>query len=177
MGLALNNDDRAYVLAVTQRILGAREDLAADAAQDAMLAAHRHRDQFQGRSTHRTWLHRIAVVSALDKLRRQRRARLVVGDPVPDVVDPGMSPEDELAMRRLVARVSDELSSVPAAHREVFLMRAAGHSEPEVSQALGITVANVKIRTYRVRQQLRLALGAQADPGELDREGAPARAS
>lgn len=174
MGLALTNDDRAYVLAVTQRILGAHGDLAADAAQDALLAAYRHRDQFQGRSSHRTWLHRIAVVSALDKLRRQRRARLAIGEPVPDVVDPGRSPEDELAMRRLVARVSDELAAVPAAHRDVFLMRAAGHSEPEISQALGITIANVKIRTYRVRQQLRRALGAPADRGP---DGAPAWAA
>jgi len=159
MSIATTDDDRAYVLAVTQRILGS-EDLAADATQDALLAAHRHRDQFQGRSAYRTWLHRIAVVSALEKLRRQRRSRLVIGEPVPDVVDPALSPEDELAMRRLIARVTEELAAVPAANRDVFLMRAAGHSEPEVSHALGISVANVKIRTHRVRQHLRRALGA-----------------
>jgi len=175
MSIATTDDDRAYVLAVTRRIL-ASDDLAADATQDALLAAHRHRDQFQGRSAYRTWLHRIAVVSALHNLRRQRRSRLAISEPMPDVPDPAMSPEDELTIRRLIGRVTEQLVAVPAANREVFLMRAAGHSESEISHALGISVANVKIRTHRVRQHLRRALGdGGAGPrGRVD-PGSPAR--
>ena len=60
------------LLATAQRILR-NEDDAQDAVQDAFLSAFRGLDQFAGQSKLVTWLHRIAVNAALQKLRRQQR--------------------------------------------------------------------------------------------------------
>ncbi|MFM8895358.1 MAG: sigma-70 family RNA polymerase sigma factor, partial [Actinomycetales bacterium] len=45
-------------------------DDAADALQDALLSAFRRADTFRGESAVTTWLHRIVVNAALDRMRR-----------------------------------------------------------------------------------------------------------
>src|SRR3954452_10097430 len=59
-------------------------DEAADALQDALVAAFRRADSFRGDSAVTTWLHRIVVTACLDRLRR-RRVRLA--EPLPDDLD------------------------------------------------------------------------------------------
>jgi RNA polymerase sigma-70 factor (ECF subfamily) len=54
------------------RLLGSFED-AEEALQDTLLSAWRHHDDFEGRSSIRTWLYRIATNRCLDHLRAGRR--------------------------------------------------------------------------------------------------------
>jgi RNA polymerase sigma-70 factor (ECF subfamily) len=60
------------LLAAARRILGNEED-AREAVQDAFLSAFRALHTFDGTARLSTWLHRIAVNSALMKLRRRIR--------------------------------------------------------------------------------------------------------
>ena len=156
--LALTSDDRSFMYAVVRRIV-ACDDLAADATQDALLRAHRYRDQFRGDSAHRTWLYRIATTTALGHLRRRGRTReqLAVEVP-PEVPDPAPDPEHTAATRELVGRACDAIAALGPDQRAAFLLRVEEHTEPEIAAALGITIANVKIRTYRARQRLRQQL-------------------
>src|SRR5215813_6232189 len=66
------------------RILGALAD-AEDALQEAMLAAWQGLRGFEGRSSLRTWLYRIATTRALNLLRADRHSPTVT---VPPDVDP-----------------------------------------------------------------------------------------
>src|ERR1700747_3496146 len=54
------------------RIVGSLQD-AEDLLQETMLAAWRGLEQFEGRSSLRTWLYRIATNRALDALRAKGR--------------------------------------------------------------------------------------------------------
>src|SRR4030095_10612663 len=69
--------DRLWAVAV--RLLP-HTDEAADAVQEAMLAAHRRAADFRGEAAVATWLHRIVVNASLDRLRR-RAARPAVPMP------------------------------------------------------------------------------------------------
>lgn len=156
----LGRNERSFIYAVARKILR-DDDAASDVTQDAMLLAYRHRDQFRGASAHRTWLYRIAVTTALGYLRKQRRSReelAVDGAVAWEPADPGPSPEDECAARELASRVDEALDAIAPPHRDVFLLRAEDRSEAEIAAECGITVANVKIRAHRARQQLRQAL-------------------
>lgn len=157
----LGADARSYVLAVTRRILRC-DDAAADATQDALLLAHRHRDKFRGESAHRTWLYRIAVTTALQHLRRRKRSREDLAHEPDNEADepscPAPSPEAVIAARQLAMRAQAALAIVEDSHRRVFDLRVHDHTESEIAARLGISVANVKIRTHRARRKLRDAL-------------------
>lgn len=157
----LGETDRSFVYAVIRRILR-DDDATSDATQDALLLAHRHRDQFRGEAAHRTWLYRIAVTTALGHLRKRRRTRegVALGDrPIAwDLADPRPSPEQQVAARELAGATTRALAEIGHGHQRVFLLRLEDWSESEIARSVGISIANVKIRTHRARARLRAAL-------------------
>src|SRR5690606_6016567 len=66
--LVRRHQDRLWAVAL--RTLGDREE-AADALQDALLAAYRGAARFRGDAAVTTWLHRIVVNACLDRARRR----------------------------------------------------------------------------------------------------------
>src|SRR3954468_9353563 len=70
--------DRLWGVAL--RTTGDPEE-AADALQDAMIAAFRRAASYRGDAAITTWLHRIVVNAALDRLRRAKVRRT---DPLPE---------------------------------------------------------------------------------------------
>ena len=157
---SLSADDRNFVLAIARRVLRC-EHAANDATQDALLSAFRHHAGFRGDSAFRTWLYRIALTTALGYLRKQRRSREDVIELLPkQLVDEAPRPDEVAATNELSARVRAVLQSVPKLQRDVLELRLADHTEPEIAAALNISVANVKIRAFRARNQLREALAA-----------------
>jgi RNA polymerase sigma-70 factor (ECF subfamily) len=174
----LRESDRSFVYAVIRRILR-DDDASADATQDALLLAYRHRDQFRGESAHRTWLYRIAVTTALGHLRKRRRTREDVASgelPVAwNVSDPRPSPEQQVVAGELAGAMTRALAEIGRAHQQVFLLRLEDWSESEIARSVGISVANVKIRTHRTRARLRAALRAQGVTGLPARPASRAR--
>ena len=65
-------DNIGWMLALAERLLRDR-GLPEDAVQEAFIAAFRGLDGFEGRSSLKTWLHRITVNASLSKLRQLKR--------------------------------------------------------------------------------------------------------
>ena len=171
--LAESAAERAFVYAVVRRILR-DEDAASDATQDALLLAHRHRGQFRGDASIRTWLYRIAVTTALGALRKARRSReqlATTAEPLGwAVADAGPSPEQEVAARQLARTAELEVGGLGAIYQRVFALKADEWAEREIADALAISLANVKIRTHRVRRHLREALGGARAAARRDHD-------
>jgi len=143
---------------------------AEDALQDTFLRAYRAIPKFEGRSNIYTWLTRIAINSALMTLRKRRVRPELLFDPQPDpqletfsfeIRDSAPNPEEayDLDQRQLttlsaIRRLSPHLR-VPLQMR---LMH--GRSLKEISRTLNISIAAVKARLYRARQQLSAACGS-----------------
>ncbi len=169
--MKFGRDERDFVYAVARRIVKSAE-AADDVAQDALLLAYRHRDSFRGDSKYRTWLYRIASTTALGYLRRGRRSREFLASTDEAVhrgiEDPGPSPETLVGDLEATARARQVLDQLAPKYRDVVMMRTE-LTEHETAIRLGITVANVKIRTHRARQQLRDALARDPANDEATR--------
>jgi RNA polymerase sigma-70 factor (ECF subfamily) len=157
------------LLAVTRRILCNDED-ARDAVQDALLAAFRSLDRFEGGSLVSTWLHRIAVNAALMKLRtRRRKPEESIEHLLPVYREDGHHQEAfaswnepvDVAMTRAEnrERVRRCIEELPQSYRTVLVLRDIEELDTEeTAQALGISGNAVKIRLHRARQALRTLL-------------------
>jgi RNA polymerase sigma-70 factor (ECF subfamily) len=157
------------LLSVARRILGNEED-AREAVQDAFVSAFRAREQFQGQSKLSTWLHRIVVNAAIQKLRtRRRRAEDAIDDLLPRFLPNGnhierfvawTEPPDEAVSRRETAEfVRQAIDRLPESYRSVLLLRdIEGLSTEESASVLETTANAVKIRLHRARMALRTLL-------------------
>jgi RNA polymerase sigma-70 factor (ECF subfamily) len=150
--------DRLWTVAM--RLLHDAEE-AADAVQDAMLAAHRRASDFRGEAAVATWLHRIVVNASLDRIRRRaaRPAGPMPTDQHGVPIDPA-DPRDAYAERDTRLDVSAALELLAPPMREaVVLVDLEGQSVADAARLLGVPVGTVKSRCARGRAQLAVLLG------------------
>lgn len=155
---------RAYekrVFALTLRMCGNPED-AAEAAQEAFLAAWQGLGFFRGESTFSTWLYRLASNACVDLLRREGRHRAAAGPSLDDeeldlsAADPAPTPQEAAERAELRRQIEDGLRELPEEYRQVLILREMHQlSYGEIGQVLSLDLGTVKSRINRGRQRLR----------------------
>jgi RNA polymerase sigma-70 factor (ECF subfamily) len=186
---------RPELLAHCYRMLGSVHD-AEDQVQETLIRAWRSYGEFEGRSSLRTWLYRIATNACLRAIENRARRPLPSG-----LGEPGRDPEGPLGEIRpeapwlqpipdallgsesvdpadvAVARQSMRLALIaalqflPARQRAVLILRdVLRWRAAEVADLLGTSTAAVNSVLQRARAQLGAAAPA---PGELREPAAP----
>lgn len=153
---------RDRLWAVALRTTGDPEE-AADALQEALIAAFRRASSYRGDAAVTTWLHRIVVNACLDRLRR-RKVRLA--GPLPDDVEEyagrgstiTAAPDDPLESALGTERRSAVLAALdtlpPDQRAALVLVDMEGYSVEETAAMLDCAVGTVKSRCSRGRAKL-----------------------
>ncbi|MGA3565415.1 RNA polymerase subunit sigma-70 [Melissospora conviva] len=155
------------------RLLGSFED-AEDTVQETFLRAWRRRETFEGRSTLRAWLYRIATNACLDLLAKRRPQPATGGEvlwlqPYPDrLLDELPAGDADEPEALAVARETIELAYVVAVQhlaprpRAVLILRdVLGWPAREVAELLGDSVNSVNSALQRARAGMREHLPAE----------------
>jgi RNA polymerase sigma-70 factor (ECF subfamily) len=165
----LAREHGSRLLAVAHRILQSEDD-AADALQDAYLAAFSGFDRFHGNSQPYTWLHRIVVNACLMKLRWQkRRGCSSLEALLPAFDDEGRHVEavaqwndqSAAALERSETRsqVRACIDMLPSDYRTILLLRDVEEFDTDQTcLLLDLSRSAVKTRLHRARQALRSLL-------------------
>jgi RNA polymerase sigma-70 factor (ECF subfamily) len=203
LAAARANDERAYdrlvephrgeLHAHCYRMLGSVHD-ADDALQDALLRAWRGLGRFEGRSSLRSWLYRIATNACLDIIKRRPKRVLPIdhappsdprgdpGEPLVEAVWVEPYPDERLGLAdgfaapaaRFERRESVELAfiaalqNLPATQRAVLILREVlGFSAREVAETLDTTTAAVNSALQRARRAVDERLPEQSQQATL----------
>jgi RNA polymerase sigma-70 factor, ECF subfamily len=171
------------------RMLGSYDE-SEDLVQETFLRAWRRRETFEGRSTFRAWLYRIATNACLDFLDRHPRAPRPYADPptvgsadaprpqrlpwlqpfpdrLLDAVEPaapGESEPDAVVVEKETIELAFlvAIQHLPPRQRAVLVLRdVLGWPAPETAGALDLTVAAVKSALQRARATVREHLPAR----------------
>ena len=176
---AQRGDERAFNLIVRAyetpvfnyvlRLVGDRA-LAEDLTQEVFLRVYQGLPKFSLRCRFTTWLFQVTKNRVLDELRAsERRPRSVVGiDDIPplEVLD---APVERIEAMDAVWRSVNDLNV--ELKMALLLRDVVGLSYTEIADSLEITLATVKWRIYKAREEVQLALaregitfGPQAEP-------------
>ena len=155
---ALYRRHAGRVMGVVSRLVGHDRARAEDLVQDAFVRAWQALPAYRHESAFSTWLHRLAVNTALMDL-RARRSRV-------------QADEDEEALERVGAADSAghgtaltldlerAVASLPPRARAVLVLYVVeGWKHEEIADALGMAVGSSKAQLHRARGLLRQRLG------------------
>jgi len=148
------------VHAVIVRLVGQAGARAEDLTQEAFVRAWQALPAFRFESAVSTWLHRLAVNTALMEL-RSRRSR-----PWPEDDDEALESvaTPDTAGRAMLGRELEQaVASLPPRARAVLVLHdVEGWKHEEISIELGMAVGSSKAQLHRARGLLRERLGAMA---------------
>jgi RNA polymerase sigma-70 factor, ECF subfamily len=155
-GAAIRELYRRYsprVYAVVRRLAG-EDALAEDWAQEAWVRAFRALPTFRGDARFSTWLHRIAVNSALHGRRGRERRVGRETELQPDTAHAAAADRTEL--RISLQRALDELP--PGMRQIVVLHDVEGYTHDEIGEMLGVAPGTSKSQLFKARARLRSIL-------------------
>jgi RNA polymerase sigma-70 factor (ECF subfamily) len=150
---------------VAFRITGNEAD-AEDVVQEAFLRGYRKLEGFESRANFGTWIYRIAVHCALDRVKSRRgKEDSRVGDandPELDqvqVADQAAGPERLLLSGEIASMQLAALHSLTATERTAFVLRhMEDRTTAEIGAALGIDPNAAKQAVFRAVQKMRRRL-------------------
>lgn len=134
----------------------ADDDEADDLMQEALVNLWRGLPAFRGESSERTWVWRVSLNTCIGAQRRRRTA------PVPETLTAEAAPEaapttattsgdDERQVRRLRQRIQ----RLGPFDRAIVLLWLEDMSYDEIAAIVGISVKNVSVRLFRIKEKLK----------------------
>jgi RNA polymerase sigma-70 factor (ECF subfamily) len=151
---------------------------AEEVVQEAYVKAFTHLGGFRGDSSLATWLSRITMNEALERLRRERppvdletfEARRTEAQIIkfPQTGTPD-DPERTMAQREILQLVERATDNLPEIFRIVFMARVIeGMSTEDTANLLDLQPDTVKTRLHRARRLVRDELDKQIGPVLMD---------
>ena len=144
---------------------------AADTTQEVFLKVFRGMKHFNGESSLKTWIYRIALHEAANRRRWwfRHKAQETQIEPIETgeftgsgeerLIDPGESPFEKFAHTEVRAAVELALQQVPEPYRTALILRDLEEmSYEEITEVLSISLGTVKSRITRGRDALRKKL-------------------
>jgi len=151
---------RAYNLAF--RVTKNNES-ALDVVQESFIKVFKNLDGFEGTSSFYTWLYRIVMNLAIDKVRADARGQRHVEyderlaqDEAADVSSGQReSPLRKVLRSELSARIREVLDELPEYHREAIVLREVdGLSYDEIAEAMDCPKGTVMSRLFHARHKM-----------------------
>jgi RNA polymerase sigma-70 factor (ECF subfamily) len=141
---------------------------AEDVAQEAFLKAFRNLGSFRGEAKFGTWLVSITLNEARSRIRHRDAIKMESLDEPQegqDQTSPALLrdrkeiPSEALERKEVRLLLQQAVTGLPLIYREVFQLRDIEQlSVNEAAEALGITIASVKVRLHRARMMLQKVL-------------------
>ena len=127
------------------------QDEVADLFQEVLINLWNSLPSFEGRSDVRSWIYRVSlnVCISLDRKKRRRKTVPLTMDVNPyEETETSQNSRQMDMLRRRIARLGQF-------DRAIILLWLENMSYEEIAAIMGITVKNVSVRLYRIKEELK----------------------
>lgn len=120
-----------------------------DLFQEVLVRLWQGYDSFQGKSDLRTWIYRVSLNTCISIDRKKKRRKT---QPLLEGVD--LFDKND-ADNRQTDLLHERIGRLQAFDRAIVLLWLEDMSYEEIAQIVGISVKNVSVRLYRIKEQLK----------------------
>ena len=126
------------------------EEEVADLFQDILVNLWKGFAKFRGDSSIRTWIYRVSLNTCISADRKKKRR----GETVPLDMKINLFDDSAEDMKQ-VRMLQDRISRLGPFDRVIVLLWLENLSYEEIASIVGITVKNVSVRLFRIKEQLK----------------------
>ena len=120
-----------------------------DLFQEVLVRLWQGYDSFQGKSDLRTWIYRVSLNTCISIDRKKKRRKT---QPLLEGVD--LFDKND-ADNRQTDLLHERIGRLQAFDRAIVLLWLENLSYEEIAQIVGISVKNVSVKLYRIKEQLK----------------------
>ena len=153
-------DSQSIVMAHCRKFLPNQLD-AEEAAQDTLLAIARTIEGFAGRSKYTTWIYPICTNASIDRYRKLKRRKSVLGVEHAEPVAGGSSPSVVMGARIDVLEAAEKMK--PAEVELVLMRDLLDMDYSDMSEVTGTKEATVRWQVSEGRKKMQRLLSPLAD--------------
>jgi RNA polymerase sigma-70 factor, ECF subfamily len=147
-----------FVERVLFRYFSREEDIE-DLSQEVFFKVYRGLKQFEGRSSLKTWLFRIAINTAKNELRKRSRRPTVIESPLQEmeeILSSGNKTEIQAALHKN-ERLQYAFAQLKDHEKEILLLKHAEKmTYEEISSRLNLSLSASKMRAQRARLAMKI---------------------
>lgn len=129
----------------------ARQD---ELMQEIWLALWTSLPTFEGRSSLKTWVYRVAHNKAVSHVSREVRIPETTPVEIDTLAQHLQDPETQLDRQRARKILAELIRRLPPVDRQLILMHLEGFSGKEIAEVIGLSPSNVTTRLSRIRNTL-----------------------
>ncbi len=150
------------LLGLSSSLLGGRRDMACDAVQETWVRVIRYGESFNGRSSFKTWLYRIAVNQCRNL--RDARPRAAAVDDEHGPPDPSGGPPEAAQAADQQAELQGAIEHLTPPQREVILLcYHQGLTHEQAAEISDIPLGTLKSRLHAALKGLRERLPVETE--------------
>jgi RNA polymerase sigma factor (sigma-70 family) len=127
-------------------------EMAADLTQDVFINVWNAFSSYRGEASYKTWIYRITVNSCLQYLRKQKNRKNVGEEQLEDI------PDDEKTNDGHFTDLYQAIGELNELDRLIIMMVLEEIDYGEISQIVGISDGNLRVRIHRIKQKLKKTL-------------------
>ncbi|MET0465948.1 MAG: sigma-70 family RNA polymerase sigma factor [Chitinophagaceae bacterium] len=140
------------VFQVCTGFLKGDREMAADLTQDVFINTWNAYSSYRGDASHKTWIYRITVNTCLQHLRKQKNRTNVGTEALGD------RPDEEKPGDAHFTDLYQAIGQLNELDRLIIMMVLEEIDYPEISQIVGISEGNLRVRIHRIKQKLKKLL-------------------
>jgi len=125
------------------------QDEVADLFQEILIRLWQGYATFEGRSDIKTWIYRVSLNTCISIDRKKKRK----GKSVPLAID--KEENEDAAWRKQIRQLHGRITRLQPFDRAIVLLWLEDLSYEEIASIVGISVKNVSVLLYRIREQLK----------------------
>ena len=126
------------------------EDDVADLYQEILVNLWKGFAKFRGESSYSTWIYRVSLNTCISAERKKKRK----AETIPLTMDINLF-EDKDEDTRQIQMLYKRIHQLKPFDRAIVLLWLENMSYEEIAAIVGITVKNVSVRLYRIKEQLK----------------------
>lgn len=134
-----------------------------DLVQEILVALWQALPSFEGRSSLRTWVYRVAHNVAASHVVKRQRDRLARAVPIEDEALVANAAR-EAEGRDAVSRLASLVRALRPADAQVILLYLEGLEHAEIGEVTGLSEANVAVKVHRIKVVLKRAFEKGMEP-------------